>query len=518
MNHIRTYHYYWHIFFFSLLVCMTEFTKAADRGVLERVIYLAKSKGTVYTLLGKVSEQSGFLFVYDSKVVDNDRTVKLGAGQRTIRQAVYEIIGRQDISLRIVENHILINQLQVQCPVVTTSKDTLAYFTLEGKLQDNQSGAPIAYGTVGVVGTSIGSITNQNGEFRLRLPDSLRQGRIVVSHVGYVGQEMDMSLLEAQHAVWSLEPRVIPIQEVVIRAVNPIRLLREMLKAKKTNYASVPVYLTTFYREGVRYKQKFRNLTEAVFKIYKPSSLLNHSQDHVKLLKMSRIVNSQERDTLIAKISAGIDACLQLDIVKNLPDFLLPDGKGNVYFYASCDMTVIDNRLVNVISFRQNKGIKEPLYCGELYIDAENNALVQARLEINPAYVRQATDMFIERKTRKWKITAQEVVYTISYRQWNGIYYMNHIRGDLYFKVKLKRQWFSSSSLHTWFEMVTCKVDTDNVTRFQRKERMPTRTIFSDTHFKYDADFWGEFNVIPWEEELGTVIEKLSSKIEQIEY
>ena len=475
MNHIRTYHYYWHIFFFSLLVCMTEFTKAADRGVLERVIYLAKSKGTVYTLLGKVSEQSGFLFVYDSKVVDNDRTVKLGAGQRTIRQVVYEIIGRQDISLHIVENHILINQLQVQCPVVTTSKDTLAYFTLEGKLQDNQSGAPIAYGTVGVVGTSIGSITNQNGEFRLRLPDSLRQGRIVVSHVGYVGQEMDMSLLEAQHAVWSLEPRVIPIQEVVIRAVNPIRLLREMLKAKKTNYASVPIYLTTFYREGVR-------------------------------------------DTLIAKISAGIDACLQLDIVKNLPDFLLPDDKGNVYSYASCDMTVIDNRLVNVISFRQNKGIKEPLYCGELYIDAENNALVQARLEINPAYVRQATDMFIERKTRKWKITAQEVVYTISYRQWNGIYYMNHIRGDLYFKVKLKRQWFSSSSLHTWFEMVTCKVDADNVTRFQRKERMPTRTIFSDTHFKYDADFWGEFNVIPWEEELGTVIEKLSSKIEQIEY
>ena len=322
MNHIRTYHYYWHIFFFSLLVCMTEFTKAADRGVLERVIYLAKSKGTVYTLLGKVSEQSGFLFVYDSKVVDNDRTVKLGAGQRTIRQAVYEIIGRQDISLHIVENHILINQLQVQCPVVTTSKDTLAYFTLEGKLQDNQSGAPIAYGTVGVVGTSIGSITNQDGEFRLRLPDSLRQGRIGVSHVGYVGQEMDMSLLEAQHAVWSLEPRVIPIQEVVIRAVNPIRLLREMLKAKKTNYASVPIYLTTFYREGVRYKQKFRNLTEAVFKIYKPSPLLNHFQDHVKLLKMSRIVNSQERDTLIAKISAGIDACLQLDIVKSSPDFL----------------------------------------------------------------------------------------------------------------------------------------------------------------------------------------------------
>ena len=43
---------------------MAEFTKAADRDVLERVIYLAKSKGTVYTLLGKVSEQSGFSFLF----------------------------------------------------------------------------------------------------------------------------------------------------------------------------------------------------------------------------------------------------------------------------------------------------------------------------------------------------------------------------------------------------------------------------------------------------------------------
>ena len=51
MNHIRTYHYYWHIFFFSLLVCMVEFTKAADRDVLERVINLAMSKCNVYTLL-----------------------------------------------------------------------------------------------------------------------------------------------------------------------------------------------------------------------------------------------------------------------------------------------------------------------------------------------------------------------------------------------------------------------------------------------------------------------------------
>ena len=40
-----------------------------------------------------------------------------------------------------------------------------------------------------------------------------------------------------------------------------------------------------FIGKGFGINKKFRNLTEAVFKIYKPSSLLNHSQDHVKLFK-----------------------------------------------------------------------------------------------------------------------------------------------------------------------------------------------------------------------------------------
>lgn len=64
MNRIRTYHYYWHILFFSLLICMAGFAKAADRDVLERVIYLTKSKGTVYAYWARCpSSLVSFLFM-----------------------------------------------------------------------------------------------------------------------------------------------------------------------------------------------------------------------------------------------------------------------------------------------------------------------------------------------------------------------------------------------------------------------------------------------------------------------
>lgn len=108
------------------------------------------------------------------------------------------------------------------------------------------------------------------------------------------------------------------------------------------------------------------------------------------------------------------------------------------------------------------------------------------------------------------------MVYTISYKPWQGIYYIHHIRGDLSFKVKRRRLLSASPQMQIWFEMITCKVDTKQVTAFPRAERLPTRTIFSDLNFKYDEDFWRDFNVIPLEEELGKLIERISLKIEEI--
>ena len=99
-----------------------------------------------------------------------------------------------------------------------------------------------------------------------------------------------------------------------------------------------------------------------------------------------------------------------------------------------------------------------------------------------------------------------------------GTYYINHIRGDLHFKIKKRRQLFNTNILHTWFEMVTCKIDTANVNRFSRIESLPTRTVFSDTHFNYDEGFWGDFNVILPEDKLNEAISRITSKIEETNY
>lgn len=429
------------IIFLSLLLITCDMR--ADGGdVLERIIRLPGTKGTVYSLLSKVSEQSGYLFVYDSKVVNNDIEVRTKKKNCTVRQAIYEIVGDRTLELKVIGNHILIlppAEKVVRKRKVSEETPLPAYFTITGLLRDKETGDPVVSASVILQGTSIGNITNKNGEFRLNLPDSLKNGKLSFSHLGYVAQSIEASTLIGRDNVLSLEPKIVPLQEVLIRLVEPKKLLREMVNQRGENYSLNPAYLTTFYREGVQLKNKFQSLTEAVFKVYKSSLPEMNVSDQVKLLKMSKIDNRESTDSLVAKIRAGIQACLQLDIMKDLPDFLSVDAEDNPYMYTSGDITFIDDRCVNVVYFEQKRSVRSPLYCGALYIDSENSALVQARIEINPKYIKEATRIFVVRQAPKINLTTQKVVYTISYKPWKGTYYIHHIRGDLYFKMKRKR-------------------------------------------------------------------------------
>lgn len=486
---------------------------------LDQKIELKKTKGSVYDFLKLIGDQTGYLFVYDTQVVFNDRIVRVKKGSYTLRQAIQVVVGKE-IQVRIEGVHLLLSKpdhLDQGTNRSWSSPTKPQQKIVEGRLIDRHTQEPIAYASVSIDSTSIGTITNQNGEFRLSLPDSLPAiTQILFSHLGYSSQKIGLPLLTSQKNIISMVQIVMPIQEVVIRLVNPTLLLHEMLQNREVYYQHPPVYLTSFYREGIERNQHFVQLTEAVFQIYK-EDYQSGRKDQVKMLKMRKISNESEKDTLIAKMKSGVSSCIILDLMKNLPDFL-QEPLGSSYNYTNIDITEIDDRLVHVISFEQKEDIKEPLYKGNLSIDAENKTLLQASFEIHPLYIKKAAQMLVEKKKRNLTITPQKVTYLVSYKNSNGTYYISHIRGDLTFKVKKKRFLSFSSTLHTWFEIVTCKIDTISVNRFHRNEQLRTNTVFADTNFVYDNLFWDDFNVIQPEEKLNEIIRKISAKVEEISY
>jgi len=486
----------------------------------DRSILLPNWKGSTYEILNLISDVTGYMFMYDSKTINSNRTVRIPAGTYSLRDAIVSATGDNGINAKIFGNHILIYKKSENIASAKTATDPLqpsptpTHIILEGAVRERGSGDPIAYCAVGIVETGAGTVTNQNGQFLLKIPDSLQSAYIHFSHIGYQAQFVPAGLLAENKADTYLDTRYIPLEAVIVRLVNPQKLIKDMLTARTNNYSDKPHYLTTFYREGVDFKRGFANLTEAVFRVFKPG-YGNQQSDQVKMMKMRTISNQQLTDTVVMKMKAGVNACLILDIIKNLPDFLILNDE-NMYHYTKIAMTVTNERLAHVIAFEQKPGIRGPLYKGELYIDEENFALLHARFQIHPDYIRQAESMLVVKRSKNVEITPQEAVYSVTYRQWNGKYYVNHTRGDLIFKVKKKKFLTGTSTVHTWFEMVTCHIDTLNVRRFSVRESQSTQNILSETNYVYDASFWGDFNTILPEEELSDAILRISSKIEEV--
>lgn len=493
------------ILFCVLLLVAAIRMQAQDSDWLDRKVEINETKGTRYQLLRHVSDQTGYLFVYDSQTLDNDAKVQVRKGEYTLRNAIYAITGNSRLQISLIgDNHIVLRlpeQVDAALPIAELAAGK-KYFTVSGTVYDLFSKAPLSSATVNVVNYSVGTVTNRDGRFRITLPDSLSHVSIRISYVGYESLELKAGSWAGTQSDFMLEPKVVPLQEIVVRVVNPRHLLEQMLRARSHNYAHEPAYLTAFYREGVEHKKRNVDLTEAVLKVHQMDYSQAYLPDQVKLIKMRRILDTQERDTMITKVKSGIHSALLLDIIKNEPDFLNIYDSGNPYTYAHTDIAVIDERLANVISFEQRKGLKQPFFRGELFIDTENAALLEARFKVNPDHVEKATGLYVEKRSKMFKLTLRDASYTISYKPLpDGTYYINHVRGELEFRVRRKRQWFSST-LRIWFELVNCKVEMENVQPIPRSERISPRSVFSETKHPYDADFWSGFNVILPEDEL----------------
>jgi len=502
---------------FILIVIQLFFSKtviAGDKDILEQKIKLSGKKETVYKLLKEVSDKSGLLLIYDSQLIDNGKTASVRKGEYTIREAVYAITGNRQIQINVSGRYILISapkkipDSHINRDVATENTDK--YFTFNGILYDQVTNDPIEYGSVGVVGSTMGTITNQDGEFRLALPDSLLQSAVRFSHIGYQSEDVPAFLLTGQYITQALAPTLIPLQEIIVRVANPKDILGKTHEKRSENYPTKAVNMTVFYREGVKYKEKDISLIESVLQLYKTGIWDVIDNDQAELLKMRQIYDREHNDLLVVKVKSGIQSCFYLDLIKNLPDFL-DERREQLYDYMYSNITTIDEQEVYIISFEQKSYIKEPLFRGELYINAEDYSLVQAVFEAHPDHVDKLTHTFIEKKDKRLDVTPHRVTYLVSYKQFNGIYYINHVRSDMHFKVRRKGHLFSFS-LHAWFEMVNCMTETEKVTKIPRKERIHPRNVFGETKFEYDKDFWGSLNVIMQEDKLKESVLRMLEK------
>ncbi len=116
---------------------------------------------------------------------------------------------------------------------------------MQGKIVDAKTAEPIPFVSIGIIGTNTATVTNESGEFVLKIdkyPVKLR-----FSHVSYL--LIEMTINEPKNPLFiKLNAAAINLNEVVIRPDEGKNLLRAAL-TKAKQYLTTPFYGNAFYRQ-----------------------------------------------------------------------------------------------------------------------------------------------------------------------------------------------------------------------------------------------------------------------------
>lgn len=386
----------------------------------------------------------------------------------------------------------------------------------KGVVIDSDSHDPLESVNITVKNSNISTITNAEGEFVLKVPESVQTTTVVLSLLGYQIKEINLSELSKDNTKITMSLKIIELPQVNVTEFKSAEaLIKKVFVNKAINYLDQPVLMTAFYRETIKKRSRNVSLTEAVVDLYK-QSYHNKSRDVMKLHKARKSTDYKLLDTLAFKLQGGPFSTLYLDIMK-YPEYIFTDENISDYNYTFDQPTTINNNLVYVVNFIK-KPDDDPLgFYGKLYVDANSLALASATYALNIEDKESASEFFVRKKPNDVITYPTEASYKVNYKEKDGKWYYSYSSVNLVFKVNKKRKLFNSVySISSEMAITDWEPTNSSDNKDLLKDRLRPSIIITDAVSGFsDPDFWGEYNLIEPDKSIESAIDKIKKNLER---
>lgn len=389
-------------------------------------------------------------------------------------------------------------------------------FTVSGVVRDKESRKKLENVAVSLVGTPIGTVTNAEGVFSLKIPHMDTIPQLELSHIGYMNARFSASAPEGSnnmHATILMIPIALQLNEVVAYGNSARRIVEEALERIPKNYPSGESMTSAFYRETVQKGHRYISISEAMLDVYKTSYRQRTSdRDKVQIDRARRLLSQKQSDTLGVKVVGGPNLPLFMDVVKNAYA-LFDEETLDYYSFVQEPSVFIDDRLQYVISFRPRVKLDYALYVGRVFIDREHLAFTRAEFELDLSDRERAIAAILYKKPLGLRFRPQKVSFLITYRQHDGVTCLNYICNEMCFKCDWKRRLFSSSYVAR-SEMVAVDREEHPERVIARRDAFKPYQVFYDIVKEYwSEDFWKDYNIIEPTESLEDAVKKLRKQM-----
>jgi len=358
-------------------------------------------------------------------------------------------------------------------------------FTIRGKILDAESGQPLSYATISVNRLGIGTASNLDGEWSLRIPADGANDKLTINFMGYISQNHNIADLPEINN-FKLTPKSFEISEVVIDSRDYIKeLLGKAYKEIPSNYPVKPTSCEGFYRETQRvHDSLFLYFNEAMLEVYKNTYKNNTNFGQIRIEKSRKNVFPGIDSINDVRFYGGPHFPNDLDIVFSRWDFIKPSEYKNwVYEIAGIFKDSISE--VYTITFKNRKAPNSN-FQGKMFID--RNSLAYIGFELRRAGLSTVSSAQI---TPGVTYIPGNTTAKIGYSQIDGVYNLGYI--------SYKTNGFNTISktrIYKDIEYVTTSVKSDTVSPIPFAQQFDYTDILSLEAENYDQSYWKDYNIL----------------------
>ena len=196
---------------FLLLSCtFTGF--AGNVSSQNATVTLNKRDVAVHEILNSIESQTNYLFIYNKKNVDVNRTTSVNAENKAVKNVLSELFNGTNITYKMEGNHIVLSKRQTSSEAKSAPQPQQAPKTITGVIKD-KSGLEIIGANIVEKGTTNGTSSDVDGKFTLSVAPG---ATLLVSYIGYNSKEIKVGSQSTINVI--LEEDNQALDEVVVVA------------------------------------------------------------------------------------------------------------------------------------------------------------------------------------------------------------------------------------------------------------------------------------------------------------
>lgn len=390
---------------------------------------------------------------------------------------------------------------------------------LSGTVFDSATGIALPFAQISVQNSTIGTVTNEEGQFKLDVPARFAKDTLLATYMGYETLKLPVSGIAGNPTRLALKQHALQLAEVEILALSAEEVIRRVVANIPDNYGRDSLILTAFVRSQKFAGGKLAEYTEAIiedlktgYNLYKRKDEKERSrQSNIPLLLKGRVISDTSLVNSIGDLgkSAG---CLGCNFIHDFVEFyyqtVLDEKLFRFYNFKIEELLKPEGGKIYHIRFDQKKGVKETLWKGEMFINGGDFALL--KITQKPSF--EAYDQFEKQKYRKpytilnstgWYQEMPLMEWTTTYSARNGKYYLNTIQVQNWLTFINPATRRKLKFAHRNEVVVTGATrDPEKIKNFKGDKSIGVNQRWDQVVGSSDDLFWEKFNYLPIEEKL----------------